>query len=146
MLCLCPYTTFQEPAQHQTWQTEEVTTSNLQQELSIALDTPLSELWFKDKAIHGQEKLPHQTTQYLQSEPSVQLISIYTIRKVKYEKLRSPQYVASLQDLELRACFRLFREAWSNFLPKLIEQLRKTVKKKKKVGLGKNCKNKTKEG
>lgn len=33
-----------------------------------------------------------------------------------------------------------------NFLPKLIEQLRKTVKKKKKkVGLGKNCKNKTKE-
>lgn len=46
---------------------------------------------------------------------------IYTNRKVKYENLRSPQYVARLQDLEINAYFRLFKEAWSNFLPKLIE-------------------------
>lgn len=72
-------------------------------------------------------ELPYQTTLYLQSESSVPLISLYTVRKVKYEKLRSLQYVASLQDLELSAYFSLFREAWSNFLPKLIEQLRRTV-------------------
>lgn len=40
-----------------------------------------------------RNKLPYQTTLYLQSEPSVLLISIYTVRRVKYEKLRSPQYI-----------------------------------------------------
>lgn len=39
------------------------------------------------------------------------LISIYTTRKVKGEKLRSLQYIASQQDLELNAYFRLFKEA-----------------------------------
>lgn len=59
------------------------------------------------------------------------LINFSSSIDAKDEELRSLQYVASLQDLELTAYFRLFKETRSNFSPKLMSRVRllyRTVK------------------